>query len=143
MLRYIFLSLFALLLLTACGGSDTDSSSNDSGNVFENTTGAKIHSKQDVVKLIETNSCPACDLSGANLRSADLTGAYLTGANLTGVNLTGADLTGAMLYGAVLYRADLTGANLTGVNLFAADLDGVIGADFTGALNVPKKYLRD
>ena len=116
MLRYIFLSLFALLLLTACGGSDTDSSSNDSGNVFENTTGARIHSKQDVVKLdtgpinkevgpigqaginpkevennvdklIETNSCPVCDLSGANLVRATLQVANLNGANLTRANL--------------------------------------------------------
>jgi uncharacterized protein YjbI with pentapeptide repeats len=47
--------------------------------------------------------------------------------------MTGADLSGADLTGANLYEADLEGANL----------DGVIGADFTGALNVPAKYLKD
>jgi uncharacterized protein YjbI with pentapeptide repeats len=47
--------------------------------------------------------------------------------------MTGADLSGADLTNANLYEADLEGANL----------DGVIGADFTGALNVPAKYLKD
>ena len=39
-----------------------------------------------------------------------------------------------------LSDSDLTGADLTGANLTEADLAGVIGADFTGALNVPAKY---
>ena len=55
-------------------------------------------------------------------------GPHFQGKDLTGANLTSANLTGANLYG----------ANLTG-----AVLDGVIGADFTGAINVPKKYLKD
>ena len=38
--------------------------------------------------------------------------------------------------------ADMTGADLSGEDLTRADLDGVIGADFTGALNVPDKYLK-
>jgi uncharacterized protein YjbI with pentapeptide repeats len=37
-----------------------------------------------------------------------------------------------------LPNADLTEANLEG-----AQMDEVIGADFTGALNVPAKYLKD
>ena len=37
-----------------------------------------------------------------------------------------------------LYLADLAEANLAGANL-----TGVIGARFTGALNVPAKYLKD
>ena len=88
MLRYIFLSVFALLLLTACGGTDLD-------------------------KLIKTGECLECDLTGADLTNADLTEANLTEAALTGANLTG------------------------------AILDDVIGTGFTGALNVPEKYLRD
>ena len=36
--------------------------------------------------------------------------------------------------------ADLTGADLTGVRPTGANLDDVIGADFTGALNVPPEY---
>jgi uncharacterized protein YjbI with pentapeptide repeats len=47
--------------------------------------------------------------------------------------LTGADLT----------DATLTGADLSGADLKAARLDDVIGADFTGALNVSEKYLKD
>ena len=36
-------------------------------------------------------------------------------------------------------ECDLRGANLSGANLFGAHLDGVIGADFSGALNVPAR----
>ncbi|MBM11052.1 MAG: hypothetical protein CL759_03130, partial [Chloroflexi bacterium] len=39
--------------------------------------------------------------------------------------------------------ADLRQANLTDADLTDANLDNVIGADFTGALNVPAKYLKD
>ena len=74
------------------------------------------------------NECVECDLSGANL----------TGANLAGVDLSGNDLTGANLTGADLGVANLIGANLTG-----ADLTLVVGADFSGALNVPDKYVKD
>ena len=102
MLRYLFLSVFALLLLTACGGNDLDQ-----------------------LEQSGFKECVGCDLSGANLYLADLPGADLTGANLTGANLSAANLTGA----------DLAEADLT-----EADLAGVIGADFTGALNVPAKY---
>ena len=98
------------------------------------------------------------NLSGADLAGANLTGATLTGADLTGANLTGAGLEEANLTGAGLEEANLTGANLAGANLSGADLananlyeadleganlDGVFSADFTGALNVPAKYLKD
>ena len=89
------------------------------------------------------------DLSGANLWQANLSGADLSGANLSDAdledallkeaNLSGADLSGAKLFSANLSRADLSGANLSGADLFAAHLDGVIGADFSGALNVPAR----
>ena len=65
--------------------------------------------------------CPGCDLAEADL----------TAANLRGANLSGADLGHAIL----------TGADLSGANLHEANLDGVIGADFTGAFNVPPEYL--
>ena len=61
--------------------------------------------------------CPGCDLIGVQLESANLSGADLAGAKLTMADLSGADLT-------------------------KANLDGVIGADFTGALNVPEQYLK-
>ena len=78
------------------------------------------------------------DLIGANLSEADLGGADLTGADLTGANLTDADLSLVFLEG-----ADLSGADLTGANLGCSRMDGVIGADFTGALNVRAKCLKD
>jgi len=97
------------------------------------------------------------DLSGANLRGADLSGADLSdsdlsgaslwlvnlrGASLVGADLTEIDLEKALLQEANLSRADLSGAklilaNLADADLFGADLSGVIGADFSGALNVP------
>ena len=97
--------------------------------------------------------CTRCDLRGADLVLADLTGADLMKADLEGANLIKADLSDANLSGAnllfvLLVLADLTGANLadadlTGANLEGANLDGVIGADFSGALNVSPKYLKD
>ena len=45
--------------------------------------------------------------------------------------------------GCDLSGADLTGANLSDVDLSGANLDGVIGADFSRAKNVPPKYLKD
>jgi len=97
--------------------------------------------------------CTRCDLRGADLVLADLTGADLMKADLSGANLIKADLSDANLSGAnllfvLLVLADLTGANLadadlTGADLEGANLDGVIGADFSGALNVSPKYLKD
>ena len=49
------------------------------------------------------------------------------------------DLRRASLVGANLRGADLWQANLSGADLFGAHLDGVIGADFIGALNVPAR----
>jgi uncharacterized protein YjbI with pentapeptide repeats len=108
--RYIFLSLFVLLLLTACGGSDLDQ-----------------------LKESGFKKCRECDLSWADLR----------GANLTAADLRGADLSGAVLSQGDLSGADLTGAKLFAANLTDANLDGVIGADCTGAYNVLDKYRCD
>ena len=64
-------------------------------------------------KLKETNECPECDLSGANLKFANLEWANLKEANLEGANLKDANLRGA----------NLEGAKLNGVNLKGAILD--------------------
>ena len=85
----------------------------------------------------------AADLSGADLSGADLSGAYLFRAKLSGADLTGADLSSANLVWADLSGANLSEADLSGADLLGANLDNVIGADFTGALNVPAKYLGD
>jgi uncharacterized protein YjbI with pentapeptide repeats len=62
-------------------------------------------------------------------------------ADLRGANLRGANLTEAKLIEAILTGADLTRADLTGADLKNAILTGVMGADFTGALNVPESYI--
>ena len=82
-------------------------------------------------------------LQAADLSGADLSGAYLFRAKLPGADLTGANLTGANLVWTDLSGADLSGADLSGADLLGANLDNVIGADFTGAINVPAKYLGD
>ena len=82
------------------------------------------------------------NLKDADLSGADLTGAYLFRAKLPGADLTGANLTGANLVWTNLSGADLSGADLSGADLLGANLDNVIGADFTGARNVPAKYLK-
>ena len=55
----------------------------------------------------------------------------------------GAYLNGADLSSATLIWTNLSGADLSGADLLGANLDNVIGADFTGAINVPAKYLGD
>jgi len=40
-------------------------------------------------------------------------------------------------------ECDLAGVDLSYPDLTGANLDYVRGADFTGALNVPAKYLKD
>jgi len=162
MLRYIFLSVFVLLLLTACGSNDFDKFKQSgfkecrecdlSGAYLQGAdlTGADLFRAD----LYEANLTGA-NLAGANLTDAILDGAFLTNANLTNANLTGANLTGADLTGANLTRARLYAANLTDANLTDADLTeanlywahfngaklrGVINADFTGAYNNSDKY---
>lgn len=92
-----------------------------------------------IERLRETNQCPNCDLSGAdlaemnlfgaNLVNANLRGANLNGANLGSANLTDADLTGATLRNAYLYQATLDSANLTQVDLSNAYLREAILSD--------------
>ena len=67
-------------------------------------------SKRPIQRLLETNKCRGCDLTGADLEGADL----------TGVDLIGADLTGANLQNAKLGAADLRDANLMNANFHMA-----------------------
>lgn len=103
--------------------------------------------KANIKTLIQTNSCPGCDLTGANLNRLNLTGANLTGANLTGAKIFLADLTEANLKNANLQRAgfggtDLAGADLSGADLRGADLSGayVEGAKFDGKFVLISPY---
>ena len=86
---------------------------------------------------------PHADLPHADLPQADLSGANLAGAGLFGAILSDTKLSRAALIDAKLTGANLAHADLTGADLTGANLDGVIGADFTDAPNVPDKYLND
>ncbi len=93
-----------------------------------------------VARLIETQACVGCDLSGSdlnglNLSGANLSGAVLTKADLSGArlsdaNLSDANLVGANLQGAILNRANLIGTDLSNANLSASRL---LEADLQGA----------
>ncbi|NJL01656.1 MAG: pentapeptide repeat-containing protein [Spirulinaceae cyanobacterium SM2_1_0] len=101
---------------------------------------ARAEHPHHVVRLLTTNLCAGCDLSGADLSDehligADLRGANLAGADLTGANLEGADLTGANLSGAQFDNAFMTNATLREANLANSDFTGatLIAADLTDA----------
>jgi uncharacterized protein YjbI with pentapeptide repeats len=97
-------------------------------------------------RLLKTNQCPLCDLSGADLKdvnlfganlvNANLKGANLSGANLGSANLTEADLTGATLNRTYLDRATLESTNFTKADLSEAYLKNAAtkGIVLTGAL---------
>lgn len=94
-----------------------------------------------IQRLLKTNQCSMCDLSGANLAEANLFGANLVNANLRGANLAGAnlgsanltdaDLTGATLVRAYLHLAVLENTNLTQANLNGAYLKDAAIANIT------------
>ena len=90
---------------------------------------------ESLLRLLETQSCPHCqledvDLVHADLRDADLNGASLKRANLSQVNLDGANLHDADLSFSTLRGASLRGADLRGSRLYGADLRN---ADLSGA----------
>ncbi len=101
-------------------------------------------------QLMETNSCPNCDLSGAVLNRFDLSGANLEGANLAGAKLYLADLTGvnlqnANLQGTALGGADLTDSDLRGANLTGAIIEGayLVGAKMNGNILTRRPHVED
>jgi len=86
--------------------------------------------ERHVELLISTNSCPACELAGADLSGADLTGAILILANMTGANLMEANLMDADIRVATLVNANLSSANLSEADFSSSDLTG---ANMSGA----------
>ncbi len=80
---------------------------------------------ENISRLILTNACTGCNLTGADLSEAHLIGADLREANLQGSNLTGANLEGADLTQADLSDANLTGAFLTNAVMNNAQLNRV------------------
>jgi uncharacterized protein YjbI with pentapeptide repeats len=87
-----------------------------------------------VQRLLKTNQCPNCDLSGADLKESNL-----FGANLVNANLKGADLSNANLGSANLSDADLSGAILTQAYFDRTNLENTI---FTKA-NLTQAYLKN
>ncbi len=63
---------------------------------------AKSYETAHLKRLLDTNQCPGCNLSYADLRGANLSYADLRGADLSYADLRGANLTGANLRGANL-----------------------------------------
>lgn len=111
---------------------------------------AIAQNQDDVERLLETGSCPSCDLSGADLSDRDLSdaylpGAFLFGADLSNTNLRRANLRRALLNGAILDGADLTLSDLTDASIEGARMD--VPAIFTGAttdgLVMPDGNIRD
>lgn len=106
--------------------------------------------KENLQKLIKTNSCRECDLSGVNLNRVDLSDADLEGTdlskakmyltNLSRANLRNADLRGVVFGGADLADADLRGADLRGTSLDGAYLGGTL---LDGKFVITKPYEKD
>lgn len=72
---------------------------------------ARAQTVQDNIStLISTNSCPSCNLSGADLSNSDLSNANLSNADLSGASLVNADLSGADLTGVTLSSTDFSHA---------------------------------
>jgi uncharacterized protein YjbI with pentapeptide repeats len=106
---------------------------------------AQADPAKDLQKLLTTNRCEGCDLSGVNLIGIDLSNAQLQGAKLNAANLSGADLSGANLtkvsavgtsfMGANLQKTALVKASLIYANLAKAHLNDAIlqGTDLQGA----------
>ncbi len=106
------------------------------GSVSDGYSAESVTAKENLEKLIKTNSCRGCDLSGVNLIRVDLADADLEGAdlsksemylvNLSRANLRNADLRGVAFGGADLADADLRGADLRGTSLDGAYLGGTL-----------------
>ena len=81
----------------------------------------------DLILLLQTQSCRDCqlndaDLTHADLRNADLKGAYLQRANMSQARLDGADLRGSDLSFTNLQGASLRGTDLRDSRLIGTDL---------------------
>ena len=105
---------------------------------------AKAADPQQLMRILESRQCPACDLKDADLVQADLRNAQLTGAQLQGANLSGARLDGADLRDTNLRFTSLAGASLRGADLRGSDLTGtdLRQSDLTGAALSPNGLSR-
>jgi uncharacterized protein YjbI with pentapeptide repeats len=76
------------------------------------TSIAQAANPDHVKQLLQTKSCPGCDLERADLSGKDLQGADLSGAKMSSVNLSRTNLTNADLTDAYLFNANFTSAYL-------------------------------
>jgi uncharacterized protein YjbI with pentapeptide repeats len=110
-------------------------------------TSALAEKPDDVSRLLSTNACSQCDLSGVSLSRASLKSAYLSRANLRGADLNqaylkSADLSHANLQETQLYRADLSNSNLGGADLSDANLvEAIVSNADLGAANLSRADL--
>jgi len=102
-------------------------------NVNAGNLSTSTEVQKNIKILIETRSCPQCDLSGANLSRFDLSDTNLDGANLSRSKLALANLSAANLQNADLREANFSGADLANTDMRGADLTGTI---FVGAYMV-------
>ncbi len=98
---------------------------------------AKVtYNQNQLQQFIQTNQCPGCDLSSANLTGnhsqanldkanlSETTASYmnLSEATLTNANMTNTDLRASNLSSANFSGSALFGANLAGANLYKATI---------------------
>ncbi len=98
----------------------------------------KAANPEAVKQLLETNECPDCDLSGANLAGAELSYSNLQRTDLCNANLSGADLRNANLRDANLDGASLRNASLIAVDFSNTSLTNVAGLDSLSKNNTPQ-----
>ena len=107
---------------------------------------ARAQTVQDNINtLISTNSCPSCNLTGADLSNANLSGAVLNNANLSGAKLNSANLTNANLNGVILSSTNFSGATWCDGGCTCGDnsFDMCIGCasiDICIPLTLPQKF---
>jgi uncharacterized protein YjbI with pentapeptide repeats len=98
-------------------------------SIVLNSAAVSAANPDQIRQLLQTNSCPGCDLTNADLRRLDLTEADLSGVNLSGADLSRANLARVNLSSANLAGVKLKGTNLMGANLANADLTNAINGD--------------
>ena len=114
------------------------------GNCAESVT-----ARENLEKLIKTQKCRGCDLSGVNLNRMDLSGADLEGADLSNAqmsltDLSGANLRNANLRGVVFGGSDLADADLRGADLRGTSLDGAyLGGALLDGVFISAKLYKD
>lgn len=74
------------------------------------------------LNVAQFSSCPACDLTGADLRERFLRLGNFPGTDFTGAQLDKSDMAGAILWEAKLVRGSFVYTNLSGAQMEKTDL---------------------